>query len=51
MHKSKLSSHKDHDNTFCSIRMHHYLPFLMGKTAKNGHFLVRKCFFLPQTSG
>ena len=40
MQKSKLWSHKDHDNTFCSIRMHHNLPFLMEKTAKNGHFLV-----------
>ena len=46
MQKGKLRSHEDHDNTFCSIRMHHNLPFLMEKTAKNGHFLVRKCFFL-----
>ena len=45
MQKSKLWSHKDHDNTFCSIRMHHNLPFLMEKTAKNGHFLVKKWFF------
>ena len=51
MQKSKLWSHKHHDNTFCSIRMHHNLPFLMEKTAKNGHFLVKKCFFWPQTSG
>ena len=45
MQKSKLWSHKHHDNTFCSIRMHHNLPFLMEKTAKNGHFLVKKKFF------
>ena len=45
MHKSKLWSHKDQENTFCSIRMHHNLPFLREKTAKNGHFLVKKCFF------
>ena len=51
MQKSKLWSHKDHENTFCSIRMHHNLPFLMEKTAKNGHFLVKKDFFWPQTSG
>ena len=42
MQKSKLWSHKDHENTFCSIRMHHNLPFLMEKTAKNGHFFVKK---------
>ena len=42
MQKSKLWSHKDHENTFCSILMHHNLPFLMEKTAKNGHFLVKK---------
>ena len=40
MQKSKLWSHKDHKNTFCSIRMHYNLPFLMGKTPKNGHFLA-----------
>ena len=45
MQKSKLWSHKDQDNTFCSIRMHPNLPFLMEKTAKNGHFLVKKDFF------
>ena len=45
MQKSKLWSHKDHDNTFCSIRMHHNLPFLMEKTAKNAHFLVKKMIF------
>ena len=43
MEKSKFWSHKVHDNTFCSI---HNLPFLMEKTAKNGHFLVKKLFFL-----
>ena len=46
MQKSKLWSHKDYENTFCSIRMHHNLPFLMEKTAKNGHFLGKKNFFL-----
>ena len=45
MQKSKLWSHKDHDNTFCSIRMHHNLPFLMEKTAGNCHFLVKKSSF------
>ena len=42
MQKSKLWSHKDHENTFCSIRMHHQLPFLMEKKAKNGNLLVKK---------
>ena len=51
MQGSKLWSHKDHENTFHSIHMHHNLPFLMEKTAKNGHFLVKKCFFWPQTIG
>ena len=45
MQKSKVWSHKDHENTFCSIRMHHNLPFLMEKTVKNSHFLAKKCFF------
>ena len=42
MQISKLRSHKDHENTFCSIRMHHNLPFLMEKTAKKSHFLAKK---------
>ena len=45
MQKSKLWSHKDHENTFCSIRMHHNLPFLMEETAKNGHFFGQKMIF------
>ena len=42
MQRSKLWSHKDLENTFCSIRMHHNFPFLMEKTAKNGHFFGQK---------
>ena len=42
--KSKLWSHKDHDNTFCSIRMHHNLPFLMENTAKK-KFIGQKIIF------
>ena len=46
MQKSKLWSSKEHENTFCSIRMHHNLPSLMEKNGQKWPFFGQKMIFL-----
>ena len=45
MQKSKLWSHKDHENTFCSIRMHTICRFSWKKRLKMASSWSKKIFF------